>query len=442
MVGPFDTPPPRRGFSATWWRNGAVVFYGLFLLEMIVLFVSQLGAGYARESNNVTEWLIDYQGGFVRRGLSGEVLYHLSRWTGASPYYPLLALCVGLYAWLAAYFYRALRGRTALMLLLPYVFFLGEPIINDFWVRKDVLMVLLFIAILKLTVRYDKPALVLANGLLIVGLLIHEPVGFYCFPILILLLFHRDRRDGRSDLSAAAAAIGKVLPSLAAFLLVLYNKGSVGIAAKIWDSWRPITFPMQDSSAVEPPGSIDALSWSLWKGLAFTRNTLTNFQGGIYAPLAWVVILCTIYFVLTNHLKQDASGEANSGKAPARGVRAIFFFQLVAILPLFVLGWDYSRWVFLWVSSSFAVYLIVPPQTVAEMFPARLVLASERFADFLDRVFGSAPPVVRLLPFLIGVPGASWSVETYVVTTPVYLSLHLVSTVLQSVLSVCLHKKL
>ena len=38
-----------------------------------------------REGYNIGEWLINYEGGFVRRGFVGECLYLLSYLTGVNP---------------------------------------------------------------------------------------------------------------------------------------------------------------------------------------------------------------------------------------------------------------------------------------------------------------------------------------------------------------------
>ena len=425
-----------------WWQDGSLFFYGLFLVELARLFFLQLQAGYSKESNNVTEWLINYQGGFVRRGLPGEVFYQASRLTGVSPYYFLLALCLAAYAGLAVYFYRAFRRHGLSTWLLPFTFLLGGPIINNFWFRKDALMILLFIAILKLLVSNRRWALAGANVLFVVGLLTHESIGFYGFPMVLLLVFHHAKRSGRANGLALGLATLQVLPALAAFAAVLGKKGSLLTAEKVWDSWRTIRFPLQNEAFVQPAGSVDALSWSLGKGLAFTRNTLINFNDGIYAPLALFIAIVVIYFVVTNFVDRPPAAEGETGPVLASSVQLVFSLQLAGVALLFVLGWDYGRWVFLWICSSFAIHFVVPARVVGELFPARFKLATVGVLNFPNRLFHPALRRSRLLPFLLGMPGASWSLASYVDTTPAYLSLHLISALAQKLLSVLLHKHL
>ena len=222
---------------------------------------------------------------------------------------------------------------------------------------------------------------------------------------------------------------------------MLGRKGLPLIAQKIWDSWRTIRFPFQDEACTQPAGSIDALSWSLGKGLAFTKNTLINFDDGIYAPLALFIVIVSIYFVMTNFVDRPHATESETGLVPASDGQLVFALQLAGVAPLFVLGWDYGRWVFLWICSSFAIHFVVPAGMAGELFPVRLRLASAGILNFPNRLFHPALRCSRLLPFLLGMPAASWSLASYVDTTSAYLSLHLISTLAQKILSVLLHKQ-
>ena len=47
------------------------------------------------------DWLINYQGGFVRRGLMGQIIFFLSRWLHLSPL--LIAVAVALFAYMLLY---------------------------------------------------------------------------------------------------------------------------------------------------------------------------------------------------------------------------------------------------------------------------------------------------------------------------------------------------
>ena len=63
-------------------------FLSIFFFTSIVVgsFLNMLSnKTYQYDSWTIGEWLINYQGGFVRRGLSGETIYFLSNSLKISP---------------------------------------------------------------------------------------------------------------------------------------------------------------------------------------------------------------------------------------------------------------------------------------------------------------------------------------------------------------------
>lgn len=89
---------------------------------------------------------------------------------------------------------------------------------------------------------------------------------------------------------------------------------------------------------------------------------MKNFNSGIYAPLAWGLVILMIYYLLTNTSKLNFKllnymPTKNINKI---NISNILIIQFLAVTPLFILGWDYSRWIFFWVTSSFATILLIP----------------------------------------------------------------------------------
>ena len=58
-------------------KNFYLSYYFIFLF--IITFYYLLTLNVVETYNAMTEWLINYQGGFVRRGLFGEALFKLSQ---------------------------------------------------------------------------------------------------------------------------------------------------------------------------------------------------------------------------------------------------------------------------------------------------------------------------------------------------------------------------
>lgn len=399
-------------------------FYFLYVLVLIYRLIEGIWTGYAKESWPITELLINYQGGFVRRGLLGEALYRIAPFIHFSPYYIIIALCLIAYLTLLYFFIRGFIKKGYSIFILPFVFFLGNPIINDFWVRKDIIQVLLFILILYLATKKGKRYLLLTNFVLTVGILIHESIGFFALPFLALLFYSCSHSGhARNTLKSCLTTFIQLFPALFTFVLVIYNKGTTKIAQDIWESWHAIKFPTQEDSATVP-AAIDGISWSLEKGLSYFINTLKNFEFGIYAPFAWLLIILSIYFILgkINHFNFKIYSYIPKSEINRAQLSSVLFLQLIAVAPLFILGWDYGRWIFLWVTSTFAIILIIPEETLSKILPSQIMVTANWINKQLDTYLSNSRSFLVLLCLIIGTPFYGWSMWNYVDTlSPIFV---------------------
>ena len=406
-------------------------YYYFFLLNLLVILVCNLFSGYSKESWQINEWLINYQGGFVRRGLLGEAIFQLYNYTGISPYITILLLCVSAYLLLLVFFVKAFLKKNYPIFILPFVYFLGGPVINDFLVRKDVLMILVFIEVVSLSINKNVKTLALANLFLITGLLIHEEIGFFGFPILLLMYADDNPRFDRSVflwIKSIMVSVTKLSPSLLVFCLCVYNKGSLTISNLIWNSWKPIAFPIQSKTNYKIPTAIDGLSWPLKKGLLLLVDTMKNFNGNIYAPMAWSIIIVLIYYLLTNTDKLPQKiAKQKSNKINKESISNILIFQFLCVIPLFILGQDYGRWIFLWVTSSFAIIILIPEEQLEILFPDFITNIRVYINEMLQSVFGKSEELTLFITLFIGIPWYGWSLDFYVHTTSVYIILSDVS---------------
>jgi hypothetical protein len=416
--------------------------YVLFVLDIIWQFYLQIHNGIWKESWGVTEWLINYQGGFVRRGLAGEIILWLYNHFGISPYYLILLISASAYILIVAYFIWAFNRKGYSLFLLPFVFFLGNPIINAYWIRKDLVLILFFISILYLLVKKGSLSILWINLLLIIALLMHEAIGFFCFPILFLVLAGKTESI-KAIFKSLGSSILKLSPSLITFLLVLYNKGSVISSATIWDSWKTVPFPYQNKNPISTPGSIDGISWSMHRNLNLLKGTLTDFYSGVYAPLLWALIIILVYYILTNanKLQKDFLKKKPYADFNQANLSNILIFQFLTVIPLFVFGCDFGRWIFFWVSSSFVVYFVVPQERLSVLFPSYLTTFGLKFNTLLSRILPKSNWFYYILPFLIGFPyftsGPTWKVgiDLFYNSTPIVIVFKLVFALVKK----CLH---
>ena len=99
---------------------------------------------YQFDSWTIGEWLINYQGGFVRRGLLGEIIYFLTTSLNISPIFIIWLLCITSYYFLLKITLDVSRNIVSKVFLLSPSVFLA-PVVGDFLVRKDIFLLLLFL---------------------------------------------------------------------------------------------------------------------------------------------------------------------------------------------------------------------------------------------------------------------------------------------------------
>lgn len=209
-------------------RNDIDVFNGIFMLLLLYSVIRRIVLGYTKEDWNIAEWLINYQGGFVRRGLTGQALFDLYNHFEISPYTVILLISGLAFVGLVVFFVINFRKRGLHLSILLYPFFLGGLIIDNIWVRKDVVIVLIFILLIYLATWNSASSKKTGAGILklfalnmvfSLGLLIHEELGFLAFPILFLIFFN-SQRERFSAIKSALLSILKLVPSLIVFFSV------------------------------------------------------------------------------------------------------------------------------------------------------------------------------------------------------------------------------
>jgi len=389
---------------------------------LVYSMIQQVLRGYDKGSWQITEWLINYQGGFVRRGLPGELILWANEHLNINPYYFILAICAFFFFLLLTIFVILFRKKGLPIFLIPFVFLLGNPIINDFWVRKDIFGVLLFSLAVFLTTIKSSWRYLLINIVLIFGILAHESIGFFSLPIIVLLTYSNIKSCHPGKRKAVFISFLSIAPAIIAFFSGLYFKGSALIAQKIWDSWQGIRFPF-DAGYTVPVTAIDGLSWSLGKGLGYTKSLLSNFSGGIYAPVAWLLIILAVYLIITNfdRFKMRGIGSEEKSLLLKDDFSAILLFQLLCVSPLFILGWDYGRWVFIWVASSFASVLILPGQVISNLRLGGFRKFSLFLNSFFQKIITRRPRLVVMTAIFIGLPSYSWILVDFLKTNSIVL---------------------
>ena len=390
-----------------------------FLITLIVLGIplNFYKNRFYDNSWTVGEWLISYEGGFIRRGLPGQIIFYLSSTLDINPI---------LFTWL-------ISGFSILFLfilikisswetfqkpfLLSSLILLG-PISEDYLVRKDVFLVLIYGSCL-FTLRklYFKkisifPSIFIINLLSIIALLSHEGYGIWALPSLFLLIFFYIKKYIGNTLKSLFCSFVLKIPSFFTFICCIIFKGNQYNAVSIHNSWKELKYIMPSTGlidSVNPDGAIAWIGENLNSTFQLSISSLSKFNLLIFwHPLMWFL---TMFFAirLFSGLKED----------PFQNFKKLFILiQLIPFIPLFIIAHDYGRWIFIWLSSSCLLFSLII--TIFKKDSINYEAKIKRLKTF-KKLF----PVIKnqknynAIILLIGLPHCCWSLGRYLISNPI-----------------------
>lgn len=351
-----------------------------------------------------TEFFINFQGGYVRRGLLGELLYRFVGLTGIPPLSCILVFCTLFYVATLAFFVVAFRRRGYCWWLIFSPFLLG---MNNCFIRKDFVLALNFVAIVALLAQADGSLWrkAVATGIALWSLMLHEAFIFYGGIFTILLLISASRNKAGNWVMAATIVL--------LFLINSAFKGSEAHVAAIYHSWETLL-----GSAMERPfngNSIEALGWQLIPTLR--THLVCNFYvdnspaGLLFQPLA----VCAGYYLLTNFLAIYRGPQAVYGQEQRRSLSTLLIMAFIFLLPMILgLSCDYGRLFQYGGATAFTVFLLVSPERVKSFTPKIISRAADGVNAFIDR-WMRPNKVTILLVLLLAAPMSMFSFDPAII---------------------------
>lgn len=288
-----------------------------------------------------TEFLVNFQGGYVRRGLLGEILHYFCVNTTCSPNYIIIPLCLCSFMAFAFFMFLVIKKLHFcwFVLLTNYGIFGAEIIRKDYMIFLSLIAALLsYSSIKRRTLRFFVPLLII-----IVMLHLHEASFFYCVPVYLLVIFS----DKTSAFSFAEKAWHVALITITMGVLC-FCKGDKTVAHAIVNSWQvvyPETYGRLYSASIKAIGWDSFSTFCFHLRLNFVSGPI-RYSGFLFRPVALMVILFLMVRVgLRRHIKSNIFF-----------VDQYIYISLILLLTLMpmltVLSCDFRRAVFYWVISS------------------------------------------------------------------------------------------
>lgn len=358
------------------YTNPSTLISILIIISVITNFLIAWDVNSNISSYGVTEFLINFQGGFVRRGAVGEIYYHIISATGLPVITPIYIFCALCYLATLAFFFMKFKRRNYCWWLILCPFFLG---MNYFFVRKDFIIYLNFIAIVALLSSENVNLIrkTVATLLAMWTIFLHEAFIFYGGVFTILLLISNNRKS----------AVNWVLAFLiiASFLLNSYFKGSVENATAIRNSWNALP---DVSLADTPNNSIGAIGWTTMHAIKIhlCSNFVNNWTfGGV---LLLPINLFFSYYIVTTFLSLFKGNKATYGTEERNNLSALYLMGLICLIPMFtVLSCDNGRLYQYASVTAFTCFLLLSSTKIKSIIPACITNWTLKINSFIDRWF-------------------------------------------------------
>lgn len=326
----------------------------------------------------ISDWLINYQGGFVRRGIIGECLYQLYQ---IQPYTLPHAITLLYYASFAIFVYvfgRLLIRNGLSVFLLPSTLFLFYALGGSFIAcRRDYIALLLtwyiFYAYFQYIEAQRSKHLLCFALLSVFTLLMHEASFFFTFPI--LFLYHlTTSKDSflRKCLLFAPAGL--------AMLIVSVYKGGGDVATQIWHSWLPTLYAYPLDGNVAIGWGVEFLKNNLVDTLLFHINiTWVNCFGHPFLSVVGNLYIFAVAYFLVTRLNTIHLGCYQLKQIDTTILSTILLIQALCVSPLFgFLSCDLGRTIPYWVISSLMFYVLHQHHT--SKVQSTLWLSVDRFS--------------------------------------------------------------
>ena len=299
-----------------------------------------------------SELLISYPDQFIRRGLIGETIHIISSDTVLFDTVNLVVFINFVIFTLLSFTFIKLSNLSSIqhfLYLISIFGILNVSMFNQYFHRKEMFVLNLFLIIL-LTLRFranEYLILIISSICSILMILIHEGIAMITIPF-IVYLFKKMLDNSKKVLYVYTPIV------LLIFLTVILGSGSDSSSNVMWENLSEF----DKNQIVITPNAITAIGWSVLDSFLNTTQILI-FSGSMFLWTFYFFMVGFTLFVIFNinfnKIYIDYS------KVKSFLVKEKYF---LVIPVLFVIGFDWGRWLFSLFHICFFSYLTLKENTI------------------------------------------------------------------------------
>ncbi|MDA9645469.1 hypothetical protein N9T02_01190 [Candidatus Actinomarina] len=302
-----------------------------------------------------SELLVSYPDQFTRRGLIGEIVQSIDQDSILFDTVNMVVFVNFTFFILLSFLLIKLSNLTSIQHFIYLISVFGIfniTLFNMYYPRKEIFVLNLFMFVL-LTIRLTSNIniiLITMSICSILMILIHEGIAMISIPFIIYIC-KEYLRIPRKILYIYSTIISVV------FLTVIISAGSDIASEAIWNELSEF----DKSQIVIHPNAITAIGWSLFDSFFLTTQVLI-FSGSMFL---WTFYLLLFAITLTLIFKGKPYGLSFKVSTIQSFLLKEKYFLVIPVL--FIVGFDWGRWIFTLFHLCFFSYLILKKDNIEKI---------------------------------------------------------------------------
>ena len=319
-----------------YYVNNILTIYFIAIICFVAIYSFVYIPDY--ETYEISDWMINYEGGFVRRGLIGQCLLWANHIHSFDIRYTIVFIEAFFYVLFLYLIFKIFNKYKWSLLGAMFPIVCSTTSLTVY--RRDFMMLCLCYLSYKLFFRYLKDnrinSLIISIMIMSVSITIYEPIFFVMVPVLVLQYWNK-KKNIKNSLFIF------LIPILCMVLSCIF-RGTDNQVNDIWQSWLPYLSQYVDIQNENIGFAIQFLG--LTNKEVFSLHYECTFRGNM--PL-WTIITLIIVFSLAYFLCTYVPSVYREGKRLCENIdkyeiSKILLFQLFIQLPIFtLLSCDYGR---------------------------------------------------------------------------------------------------
>lgn len=332
-----------------YYVNNILTIYFIAIICFVAIYSFVYIPDY--ETYEISDWMINYEGGFVRRGLIGQCLLWANHIHSFDIRYTIVFIEAFFYVLFLYLIFKIFNKYKWSLLGAMFPIVCSTTSLTVY--RRDFMMLCLCYLSYKLFFRYLKDnginSLIISIMIMSVSITIYEPIFFVMVPVLVLQYWNKKK-------NIINTLFIFLIPILCMVLSCIF-RGTDNQVNDIWQSWLPYLSQYVDIQnenigfAIQFLGLTNQEVFSLHYECTFRDNM------PLWTIISLIIVFSLAYFLCTYVPSVYREGKRLCENIDKYEISKILLFQLFIQLPIFtLLSCDYGRTIPMSLYTSFFIF--------------------------------------------------------------------------------------